>query len=118
MLCFTSCSDGCNDVVISSIPSPGGTKKAVIFVRDCGATTGFSTQISVLDSSASITHRSGNVFSADDNHGAVKLGKRGELTVRVRWADENHLVITFPASSQVFRRDSQVGNVYVTFVSV
>jgi hypothetical protein len=31
------------------MPSPDGRRDAVMFQRDCGATTGFSTQISILD---------------------------------------------------------------------
>jgi hypothetical protein len=91
--------------------------KAIVFVRDCGATTGFSTQVSLVDSGAMVLHGSGNVFSADDNHGAAKLGTKGELAVRVQWTDEKHLVVTFPARSRVFRRESQVGGVHVKFVN-
>ncbi len=112
----TSCS-GCNDVVISEVLSPGGTQKAIVFVRDCGATTGFSTQVSVVSSSRASVSGSGNVFSADDDHGRVKLGGRGELAVHVVWIDDRHLIITFPAHSRVFRRDPQFGRMQIKFVN-
>lgn len=40
--------DICGNKIIQEIPSPNRKLKAVIFTRDCGATTGFSTQISLL----------------------------------------------------------------------
>ena len=38
---------GCGNDLVKEVPSPNGKMKAVVFQRDCGATTGFSTQISL-----------------------------------------------------------------------
>ena len=47
----------CGTTIRHVIPAPGGKAPAVIFERDCGATTSFSTQISIVPSGA--------VFSAE-----------------------------------------------------
>ena len=52
----------CGNEVFEEQLSPDGKLKAVIFQRDCGATTGFSTQISVLNSHKKLKNESGNVF--------------------------------------------------------
>ena len=40
--------DLCSNSIFSEAASPSGAYKVVIFDRGCGATTGFSTQVSVL----------------------------------------------------------------------
>jgi len=40
--------DPCGNTIVEALPSPDGSHKAVVFVRNCGATTDFSTQMSVL----------------------------------------------------------------------
>ena len=39
------------DELISEAVSPSQAMKVVVFMRDCGATTSFSTHVSILDSS-------------------------------------------------------------------
>jgi hypothetical protein len=42
-------SDLCENEIYSEIVSPDENYKAIIFQRDCGASTGFSTQISIVE---------------------------------------------------------------------
>jgi hypothetical protein len=51
----------CSNQIIKQIPSPNGKMKAVVFQRDCGATTGFNTQVSVLLSNQQLPDEGGNV---------------------------------------------------------
>ncbi len=37
----------CGNEILKEVRSPTGKMKGVVFQRDCGATTGFSTQVSV-----------------------------------------------------------------------
>jgi hypothetical protein len=37
----------CKTIIHSSIPSPGGSKSIVVFEKECGATVGFNTQVSI-----------------------------------------------------------------------
>jgi len=52
----------CANTVISSSTSPNGKWKVVLFERNCGATTGFSTQISLLESGEKLTNEAGNIY--------------------------------------------------------
>lgn len=52
----------CENYFHSESFSPNGELKAVTFQRDCGATTGFSTQISILNADDKLRNERGNVF--------------------------------------------------------
>ena len=52
----------CGDDVLAEDVSPNGKKKVTVFQRDCGATTGFSTQASILDAESKLPARGGNVL--------------------------------------------------------
>ena len=64
----------CGNEVVAQYPSPNGLERLVVFQRDCGATTGFSTQASILPIGKGLKDDSGNVFIADTDHGAAPSG--------------------------------------------
>jgi hypothetical protein len=100
----------CNNDVYEEIASPSGTYKAVIFERNCGATTDFSYQVSILKADKSLSQSDGgNVFIADSNHGAV------EVNVRVRWIDNTVLEVRYPARSRVFEKNDRIGDVTIRY---
>jgi hypothetical protein len=87
----------------------------VVFVRDCGATTGFSTEVSVVAAGARVSG-GGNVFDADDDHGAVPLqGPHHALALDVRWLDGTRLHVGYPAGTRVFKHDGRHGAVRVEY---
>jgi hypothetical protein len=100
----------CGNRIVSEIPSPDKDSKAVVFVRDCGATTGFSTQISILPLSRSLPNRGGNTFAADDNHG----GAVGPL-VKVQWESAHKLIIMHQIMARVFKAEKKVDGVVVEY---
>jgi hypothetical protein len=53
--------DMCKNIVYKEYASPNAQLKAVVFARDCGATTGFSTQVSILDFDESLKSN-GNIL--------------------------------------------------------
>jgi hypothetical protein len=92
-LLFIGCNklleDMCGNEVLRSVPSPDGRVKAVIFERDCGATTGYSGQVSLLAATAALPNEGGDTFVADGDHGAAPGGPQ----VHVLWKDNQHLLI-------------------------
>ena len=54
----------CANTVITSSVSPSGKWKAILFERNCGATTGFSSQISLLKSDSELNNEAGNIYIA------------------------------------------------------
>jgi hypothetical protein len=84
-----------------------------VFERSCGATTGFSTHVSVVNGVGPLPKSVGNVFTADSDHGAVK-----DMTVSVRWVSQDQLVIRYPARARVFRKETQANGVAVAYDTV
>lgn len=106
---------GCADATVTRAAEPGGGLDAVVFVRDCGATTGFSTEVSLVKSGAEASG-GGNVFDADDDHGKVALeGPHHALALDVRWLDGNRLHVGYPAGTRVFKHDGKHGDVRVEY---
>ena len=105
----------CADATVTRVAEPGGGLDAVVFVRDCGATTGFSTQVSLVRAGATV-RGGGNVFDADDDHGAVPLrGPHHALALDVRWLDGKRLHVGYPAGARVFKHDAKHGPVRVEY---
>jgi hypothetical protein len=109
-LWLSACGGICENTIISELSSPGTGKKSVVFERSCGATTGFSTHVSVLNTGEALPQSAGNAFDADSDHGAVK-----EMNVTVRWAAPDQLVIRYPARARVFKNESRANGVAVAY---
>src|SRR5262245_14369431 len=74
----------CDNQVVAEWPSPDGNYKAVAFVRDCGATTRWSTHVSVLRRWNWVGRNDlGNALVMDEGTGAPAGPGRGP-EVRVR----------------------------------
>jgi hypothetical protein len=117
---FTGCFDfggGCANDQLTDRASPNGRYHAVVFQRECGATTGFSTQVSVLAAGDSLRNEGGNAFTADDNHGAAPAGARGGPAVSVRWLAPDTLEVRFHPQSRIFTREARVGAVAIRYVT-
>jgi hypothetical protein len=66
MILFTAAAENlCNNRIAQELYSPDHKFKAVVYERDCGATTNFSTQISILRSSQALPRGNGNVLGMD-----------------------------------------------------
>ena len=96
----------CANNEISSTSIPGTKYKVVVFERDCGATTGFSTQASIIKSTAKLKNENGNIFTADCNHGAAPAGPAGGPELRVKVIGPNAIELTHHPRARVF--DAQI----------
>lgn len=92
----------CGNEVIAEVPSPDGKYKVVVFQRDCGATTGFSTQLSLLPSKRMLDDVPGNIFVADTNHGAAPSGPGGGPSVAVHWLGSDALEVVHHPRARIF----------------
>lgn len=108
-------SSSCANELLAEVASPDGKLKAVVFQRDCGATTGFSTQVSVLAASAIVGTSAGNVFTSDTNHGVAPSGPGGGPVVKVGWRTPSVLVVSHHSAARVFLAESHVGSVTVHY---
>ena len=65
LLGLVGCSADCVNEVREELVSPDGKRKIVVFSRNCGATTGFSTQASVLERAETLPNEGGSLFVVD-----------------------------------------------------
>lgn len=93
----------CENSSQSSEASPDGTYTAHTFVKDCGATTAESYQLSILKSGKELKNKGGNTF--------VSM-----KPFDVEWTSDKALTVTYPASAQNFEMDKKVGKVNVIYV--
>lgn len=100
----------CDNTVVEKKTSPEGGLEAVVFVRNCGATTGFSTHVSVQSSGRELANRAGNVFTAGSGEADVRPGPAGGPEAHVEWLSSDTLLIRYDDWSSVFqRRSSHMG---------
>lgn len=111
------CADVCQNTAISSSASPDGHRQAVVFLRDCGATTDFSTQVSILRDSGSTTG-GGNLFVADGGSASAEPTAHGGPWVEVIWQGPRHLLVRYDSLAEVYKQRDQVAGVEVTYEPV
>ena len=83
----------CINEPIAEYVAPGARAKLIVFQRDCGATTDFSTQASLLKRDARLPSSVGNLFVADTNHGLAPSGPGGGPELRVQWEGPQRLLL-------------------------
>jgi hypothetical protein len=92
--------------VITVEKSPDGQLAATLFVRNCGATTDFSTIISV--------HRPDSTFKDDSS---MVFVAKGEPTIQLNWDGPRSLSIGCQKCDrqEVFRRVTALGDVDISY---
>jgi hypothetical protein len=74
----------CENEIIKELVSPDGINKVVIFSRNCGATTGYSCQASILPAGDLLPGDRGNAFIFDTPGAEVSWLDSKTLSVLVR----------------------------------
>ena len=105
---------GCNNDIVGVAASPDGARDAVLFQRSCGATTGFTTQISIVAHGAALSG-AGNVFVADGDHGKTADTPWHGPWAGMRWLAADRLLVDYDADSRVFRKVERVEGVTIQF---
>lgn len=109
LLFSAGCLNPCGNEILSVTRSPDRNWRAVVFERSCGATTGFSTHVSVLAAGERLPNAGGNVFAADFNHGPVGIA------VTARWDSSQRMVINYPARARILHREFRINNLAVAY---
>ncbi len=94
----------CANAQVSEDVSPDRRYKAVTFRRDCGATTNYSVQVSIVPADKPLPNEAGNVFVAS-----------GEPLVLVRWVAERHLSISAGGASGAYKAEKSFRGVQITY---
>jgi hypothetical protein len=97
----------CGNEVFQEALAPRGNLKAVLFQRDCGATTGFSTQISLVSISDELPNASGNVFIVE--------GHPKDRDIEMTWLNPRELLIRHTAGLQANKQETLLNGVTITY---
>ena len=94
----------CGNEVAQTVASPSGQLKVIVFSRDCGATTGFSTQVSIVPAKDTLPNDSGNILILD-----------GVVPLKVQWGSDSTLTLTGLGSSRVFKQVPSAAGVSINY---
>jgi hypothetical protein len=97
--------DFCSVTPRRVLPSPTAEVNLVIFEVDCGATTSFNTQASIVPSGAK--------FSRERYPPFFVVKHRHELVAA--WAGDREVEIVVPRDEQVYRQESIVSDIAVIY---
>ena len=105
-------SDGSTTLLRESINAKGG-KKAILFLRESGATVPNSYQVSVTDTAHSLEKSEvGNTFIVDANHGATSLDS---ASIHFNWLPNDTLCIDFDKKLRTFIKKTSVDGVTILY---
>ena len=88
--------DMCSNTIQSQSYSPDHALKVIVFTRDCGATTGFSTQVSILGGANSLPNDAGNVFVTNDGCAGA------------HWSGNRKVTVVYDHHAQVFTHKKNI----------
>jgi len=117
LIALGGCTADCKDTVVERLLSPDGKHEAVLFQRDCGATTGFTTQISVVEPGEKVSG-GGNTFVADDDHGKARVGAWEGPWAEINWLSANRVQISYARRSRIFEQSESVGPVEIVYLPI
>jgi len=107
--------DMCGNEVLSEYLSPNKKMKAIVFKRDCGATTNFSTHVTIQPSSDMLENGGGNTFGADADHGKAPSRVGGDIEIGVNWLSDTRLAIQYHKSVRVIYSESNVSGTQIEY---
>jgi hypothetical protein len=95
--------DMCGNDTIQKIPSPSGDEVAYSFKRSCGATTGNSAQLSILEKDEPLQNKAGNTFRADKDFS-------------FKWLSDDTLQVIYDIKSETYEMDKRVNGIRIEYV--
>lgn len=105
----------CGNRIIEKLESPDKKISVVIFVRDCGATTGFSTQVSIIEASVGLSNNVGNILVMSDKPGDGLSFDGGGAKVEAEWVGQNALKIYFDKRTKIFKQKYEYKGIEISY---
>lgn len=93
--------DSCGNTIHAVHLSPDQSQQAVVFERSCGATTGFSTQVSVINSQQALPNNKGNIY--------IIAGHPQQVAPDIAWLADDKLLIKRPLTGAEFKAATHFG---------
>lgn len=111
--CNRSCAL-CESTTVRTLASPDGQRRAVLLVRDCGATTGFATHLALVRA-FDPDPESANVLVLDTDHGRAPWNEDGSVPVGLTWLDGVNLRVEYPQTARSFLRREYVDGISIRY---
>lgn len=105
---------GCENKLVQSLEAPGAARRAVLFSRTCGATTGATSQVSILRS-GHVLKGKGNAFVADTDHGEAGATAWNGPWVALRWLSPTRLLVSYDSRARTFSENPRVDGVDIEY---
>jgi hypothetical protein len=95
------------DKVKHKTPSPEGQVTAIVYVRNCGATTDFSTCIDLVSTKN----------SPEKNDTNTVFVMKGQHSVEVEWGNHNTLLVRYPQVKEeyIYRQQTKVHDIVIEY---
>ncbi|WP_102796329.1 hypothetical protein [Bowmanella denitrificans] len=89
----------CGNHLFSQTISPDGRHKVVVFERSCGASTGFSTHLSLIKSEDNLANDSGNIL--------ILKGHPDEVAPTLSWLNNHQVKIHHRLNGKEYKAEQQ-----------
>ena len=100
-------SDMCGNEINIELVSPDNKHKAIIYQRDCGATTGFSTQISIIKRNEKLPNKNGNVLTS--------AGHPSDNNYKLKWLGAEKLLISNTHGNHIYFKENKIGIISISY---
>ena len=108
--------NACESKPIEILPSKNDVLKVVVSTVNCGATTGYSTHVSIINTNEkAVDVKKGNVFIADTDHGEAPSYDHGGPIVKMNWLSDKELEIEHHQKARIFRSEVKVKGVKIIY---
>ena len=102
---FVSTFDICETRIAADKASPDGKLRLVLFHRDCGATVGFNSQVSLVPAGAA--------FSFDAHPAFVSVS--GDAGLEAHWAANGTISVLLPKTERIYHKDLRASGILVVY---
>jgi hypothetical protein len=111
---LTACGLGdSNNVLLKQIYSTNKKKRAVLFLKENGATSDNSLQVSILSANHELSkEEAGNVFTVNSNHDSTS---QNENSINILWVSNDTLKIEYDKRLRTFIKESNLEGVTILY---
>tara|TARA_R110001606_G_scaffold334962_1_gene482948 strand:- start:12 stop:407 length:396 start_codon:yes stop_codon:yes gene_type:complete len=95
--------DMCGNTIIETKFSPNQNNKIVLFHRSCGATTGFSTQVSILEKDNDLENENSAILIIDKD------------SLDIKWINDDEVSIEINKNSEVFKKQNHFNGIKINY---
>ncbi|MFT7879741.1 MAG: hypothetical protein ABXS91_05020 [Sulfurimonas sp.] len=88
----------CSNTLYKEYPSPDRSLKAVVFQRECGPSTGATTQVSLIEADKTLENSAGNLL--------VLKGEPEKVAPEIEWKSRQEMIIYHAIDGHEFKAET------------